>query len=221
MADQKLRKIERSPLMLKDYLLDDLSSCSSNGFKSFPRKQCCTTVRFLLEIDLKTREASKTSKRRSKAASTLQALLKLLPFTSSVKSLSPSPSAKKPLLSKSSFSKKLFLKRSFWRKGRSYEIEDAECVIETNSIKPLKMFADFLYQPSDQNKTPIWSSKSNSNNSWAESDFTQTTLQSYSVNDTVEATKNDALLSSPSTVSKQAAGSVAQDSITKVSLIIF
>uniref|UniRef100_A0A803PRH0 Uncharacterized protein n=1 Tax=Cannabis sativa TaxID=3483 RepID=A0A803PRH0_CANSA len=45
--------IERKPLMLKDYLLDDLSSCSSNGFKSFPRRQCCSTVRFLLEIDLK------------------------------------------------------------------------------------------------------------------------------------------------------------------------
>ncbi|XP_062074194.1 uncharacterized protein LOC133778321 isoform X2 [Humulus lupulus] len=45
--------IERKPLMLKDYLLDDLSSCSSNGFKSLPRRQCCSTVRFLLEIDLK------------------------------------------------------------------------------------------------------------------------------------------------------------------------
>ncbi|KAM6588015.1 hypothetical protein CsatA_010620 [Cannabis sativa] len=45
--------IERKPLMLKDYLLDDLSSCSSNGFKSFPRRQCCSTIRFLLEIDLK------------------------------------------------------------------------------------------------------------------------------------------------------------------------
>ncbi|KAK4338362.1 hypothetical protein RND71_042849 [Anisodus tanguticus] len=39
--------------MLKDYLLDDLSSCSSSSFRSYPRRQCCTTVRFLLEIDLK------------------------------------------------------------------------------------------------------------------------------------------------------------------------
>ncbi|XP_061988714.1 uncharacterized protein LOC133707168 [Rosa rugosa] len=53
---QKPRKsamIQKKPLMLKDYLMDDLSSCSSSGFKSFPRRQCCTTVRFLLEIDLK------------------------------------------------------------------------------------------------------------------------------------------------------------------------
>ncbi|KAL6180608.1 hypothetical protein ACLB2K_047269 [Fragaria x ananassa] len=45
--------IHKKQLMLKDYLMDDLSSCSSSGFKSFPRHQCCTTVRFLLDIDLK------------------------------------------------------------------------------------------------------------------------------------------------------------------------
>ncbi|KAE9596808.1 hypothetical protein Lal_00007285 [Lupinus albus] len=28
-------------LLLKDYLRDDLSSCSSSGFKSLPRRQCC------------------------------------------------------------------------------------------------------------------------------------------------------------------------------------
>ncbi|GMY30199.1 hypothetical protein FCV25MIE_25441 [Fagus crenata] len=63
--DQKVRKavvIQRRPLMLKDYLRDDLSSCSSNGFNSFPRRQCCTssTVRFLLELDLKLRDHSTT-----------------------------------------------------------------------------------------------------------------------------------------------------------------
>ncbi|KAM3735025.1 hypothetical protein ACB098_10G059900 [Castanea mollissima] len=50
-------------MMLKDYLRDDLSSCSSNGFKSFPRRQCCssTTVRFLLELDLRLTDHSSTS----------------------------------------------------------------------------------------------------------------------------------------------------------------
>ncbi|KAK4435260.1 hypothetical protein Salat_0689300 [Sesamum alatum] len=41
------------PLLLKDYLWDDMSSCSSNGFKSFPRRQCCTNVPFLNEFDRK------------------------------------------------------------------------------------------------------------------------------------------------------------------------
>ncbi|KAK9076712.1 hypothetical protein SSX86_005046 [Deinandra increscens subsp. villosa] len=50
-------RIVKMPLpnsaLLKDYLLDDLSSCSSNGFRSYPRRQCCgTKVRYLIEIDL-------------------------------------------------------------------------------------------------------------------------------------------------------------------------
>ncbi|KAG6428695.1 hypothetical protein SASPL_112949 [Salvia splendens] len=44
--DDRLIKPIRAPLLLKDRLLEDMSSCSSNGFKSFPRRQCCTTVRF-------------------------------------------------------------------------------------------------------------------------------------------------------------------------------
>ncbi|KAG6411160.1 hypothetical protein SASPL_129235 [Salvia splendens] len=45
MDDQLIKPI-RAPLLLKDHLLEDMSSCSSNGFKSFPRRQCCTTLRF-------------------------------------------------------------------------------------------------------------------------------------------------------------------------------
>ncbi|EPS65700.1 hypothetical protein M569_09077 [Genlisea aurea] len=33
--------MESKPLLLKDYLLDDMSSCSSNGFASFSRNKCC------------------------------------------------------------------------------------------------------------------------------------------------------------------------------------
>ncbi|XP_050378237.1 uncharacterized protein LOC126795439 [Argentina anserina] len=51
--------------MLKDYLIDDLSSCSSSGFKSFPRRQCCTTLRFLLEIDLKSSSRPQLPPQRS------------------------------------------------------------------------------------------------------------------------------------------------------------
>ncbi|GER40526.1 hypothetical protein STAS_17205 [Striga asiatica] len=48
------------PSLLKDHLLDDMSSCSSNGFKSFPRSsQCCTTVRFLHVLHRKTQKQKK------------------------------------------------------------------------------------------------------------------------------------------------------------------
>ncbi|KAJ6326821.1 hypothetical protein OIU78_013831 [Salix suchowensis] len=123
--------IERKPLMLKDYLLDDLSSCSSNGFKSFPRIHRCTTVRFLLEIDLKTKQQrhqkqlykrSKSSKAASTTISALQKAsaavikaVKLLPFPSAPTVKSPSPSRTRKGLVPRSLSRKLFTK-SFWRK---------------------------------------------------------------------------------------------------------
>ncbi|RID45873.1 hypothetical protein BRARA_I02568 [Brassica rapa] len=59
-SDQRLSTGKRrlKPLMLRDYLLDDLSSCSSNGFKSFPRRQpppssSSATVRRLLDAEMK------------------------------------------------------------------------------------------------------------------------------------------------------------------------
>lgn len=207
----KLRKtllIEKKPLMLKDYLRDDLSSCSSSGFKSFPRRQCCTTVRFLLEADLKkTKDCSSIAKRHLKRScskpastniSTLQRAseavlnaVKLLPFAS-FKSSSPSlqsNSSRKGLLPRS-FSRKLF-KRRFWRKA---EKEDGE-------IRRWRLFREFLEeknQPADQNNianvnttdtfssiittSRVSTSTSSNRNSWPESEFTADILQSSSRN---------------------------------------
>ncbi|MBA0709808.1 hypothetical protein Golax_024829 [Gossypium laxum] len=166
----KLRKtlsFEKKPLMLKDFLLrDDLSSCSSSGFKSFPRQRCCTTVRFLLEAELKKSKDnySSTTKRllfrsRSKpGAATISALqrasevvlnaVKLLPFPS-IKSSSPSLSMKRNSSRKvhftRNFSRKL-LKRSFWRKA---DKEDHQ-----GEIRRCKLFREFLEEKnesSDQN----------------------------------------------------------------------
>ncbi|XP_022759986.1 uncharacterized protein LOC111306360 [Durio zibethinus] len=69
--------LERRPRMLKDFLLDDSNSCSSNGFKSFPRIACqdCSSNRNLIQIDLnsghaKPNYAQRLQRSRSKAAST-------------------------------------------------------------------------------------------------------------------------------------------------------
>lgn len=153
-----------SNMLLKDYLRDDLSSCSSSGFKSFPRRQCCTTVRFdLLQKDLQDNRNQllrpSSSKRRSSsfkaASSTISALqkasqavvnaVKLLPFPS--KSAAPSSSrknkSKRRLLPKR-LSRKA-LSRSFWRKAAKEEGSD---------IRRWKSFREFLEEgdkPSDQN----------------------------------------------------------------------
>ncbi|KAM7259789.1 hypothetical protein ACFE04_015530 [Oxalis oulophora] len=184
-----------SPLLLKDYLLDDFSSCSSNGFKSFPRRQCCTisTVRFLLEIDLNNKNknvddinkyyAKQQVLRRNyskKAASAIQRasekvinVVKLLPFAS-VKS-------RKMISLPRSFSRKM-LKISFWRKSDTKK-DDEEV---SKEIKRWKSFGEYLEekdQPSDQNinndQVSITVSRSPSNcdsvngYSWEESEFTK------------------------------------------------
>ncbi|XP_051136870.1 uncharacterized protein LOC127255401 [Andrographis paniculata] len=54
------RVFPKKPLLLKDFLLDnDFGSCSSNGFKSFPRRQCCSSLPFLHEFDSKAKKTRK------------------------------------------------------------------------------------------------------------------------------------------------------------------
>lgn len=170
-TDLKLRKQLPKPLMLKDYLLDDLSSCSSNGFKSFPRRQCCTTVRFLLEIDiaknahlykkkelLKSRSTSASSAFQRASSAVIHAV-KQLPFASG-----NSPS--KQILPRS-FSRK-FLKRSFWKRTHHKE------------IKRLKSFGEKKSKPSDC--SPVITTKST---------ITTVSTSSSSTNDCYSNSKSD------------------------------
>ena len=117
-----------SSMLLKDYLRDDLSSCSSSSFKSFPRRQCCTTVPFLLDKDLQARGSTK--KRASPKLSALQKavknVVKLLPFhsASSSPSLSRKNKSSKSLLRRS-LSRKQLSKR-FWRKSKHSRKKEAK-----------------------------------------------------------------------------------------------
>lgn len=202
-SDRSLRKsivIDPKPLMLKDYLMDDLSSCSSKGFKSFPRRpSCCTTVRFLIEKDLKRRESNISRlirKSRFKTASTTISVLqraseavinavKYFPFHS-VKFTLPSSSltnrSKKGLLPRS-LSKKL-LKKSFWKKSDSTEEKE---------IKRWKLFREYLEdkdKPSDENTkftvvvavTERVSTSGSSDSNWTEAEYTSGILRSSSGN---------------------------------------
>ncbi|XP_010433953.1 PREDICTED: uncharacterized protein LOC104718002 [Camelina sativa] len=138
------------PLILRDYLLEDLSSCSSNGFKSFPR---------ILNAEVKRSRTFHHSPRLTcglafshavhKASTALLTAVKLLPFPSSVKSPTRTRDNKKVLFS-----------RSFWRIKRSRrELKvDGENKQETDDrekeIQRWRIFADFLqesqeYQPYD------------------------------------------------------------------------
>ncbi|KAI7755194.1 hypothetical protein M8C21_005707 [Ambrosia artemisiifolia] len=121
-----------------------MSSCSSNGFKSYPRRQCCTTVRFLMETDLKgnpTRFPSKRLRRSladskltpkqpsmmQKASDVMIKALKRLQFAG----VGVSTPAK---LLPRSFSRKL-LKHGFWKKN-DYQ--------NNNEVKRLTTFGDLI-----------------------------------------------------------------------------
>ncbi|GFZ01253.1 hypothetical protein Acr_14g0008880 [Actinidia rufa] len=118
--DSKPRQPLPRPRMLKDYLLDDLSSCSSNGFRSFPRRQCCTTVRFLLENDLRTRDSNRRKRLlRSKStntSSTKSAFQRASEAVINAVNLLPFAAVRSPNASKRSKNKSSMLPRSLSRK---------------------------------------------------------------------------------------------------------
>ncbi|XP_023521503.1 uncharacterized protein LOC111785327, partial [Cucurbita pepo subsp. pepo] len=127
---------------LKDFLLqDDFSSCSSNGFRSFPRSQCCTTtVRFLLNNDFKRTDSSVTKSLPPPTASTRIAL----PAVSTLQKASNAVvRAFKQFPLRRSISRKLIL-ISFWKKSN---------VVDSNA-KRWKSFREFL----DEKEPPSSSS---------------------------------------------------------------
>ncbi|CAL1375462.1 unnamed protein product [Linum trigynum] len=161
------------PLMLRDYLRDDFSSCSSNGFKSFPRRQCCptTTVRLLLEFDLqkpisKPNHHSKPKpplfhqkNRRSTATTTVSAFhraseavlraVKSLPFhpsSSAAAAVSASVSRKKSLRIPRSLSRRLLRKSFFWRKvdSSSINVDNAGREAAVRESVRWRSFREFL-----------------------------------------------------------------------------
>ncbi|XP_022996339.1 uncharacterized protein LOC111491600 [Cucurbita maxima] len=168
---------------LKDFLLqDDFSSCSSNGFRSFPRSQCCTTtVRFLLHNDFKRTDSSVTKTLPPPTASTRIAL----PAVSTLQKASNAVvRAFKQFPLPRSISRKLILV-SFWKKSN----------VTHSNTKRWKSFREFL----DEKEPPSSSdhdhadstaiaiagrnsicSCSNNSISWTESEFTSEMIPSSS-----------------------------------------
>ncbi|KAL1201639.1 hypothetical protein V5N11_006183 [Cardamine amara subsp. amara] len=137
------------PLSLRDYLLDDLSSCSSNGFKSFPRHQSSSTVRRLFNAEIKRSGLFHHSRRLTcgltlthavhKASTALLSAFKFLPLPSSVKSPSIG----------------LFSTRNFWMKPSRRKLNvdgenERKMKDSKQKIQRLRSFGDFLLESQDQ-----------------------------------------------------------------------
>lgn len=103
-------------LLLKDFLRDDLSSCSSSGFKSLPRRQCCLQPHFS--------SSSSTKSAFQKASESVLNAIKSLPIPARQRC-----KAKKGGVLSRSLSRRL-LSRSFWRRSK---IDEATFPTSTNS----------------------------------------------------------------------------------------
>ncbi|KAK2994832.1 hypothetical protein RJ640_018814 [Escallonia rubra] len=203
------KKSLQKPLLLKDFLLDDLNSSSSSGFRSYPRRQCCTSVRFLLEIDLTARNESQTrrknlllkSRPKTAQSTTMSALqraseavinaAKYFPFAG----LNP----KKAILPRS-FSRKIS-KRSFWKKKDHHkEIKRWKSFRELleEQPEPLSISPSAAPTATTAAVTAANSSSSESSNSegksdsWSDSEFTSSdyNLQGGSSSGNSEVTSN-------------------------------
>ncbi|CAI8609707.1 unnamed protein product [Vicia faba] len=185
-------------LLLKDYLRDDLSSCSSSGFKSFPRRQCCTAVGFIKEKDLKL-QRKKTLPRRRPTVTALQrasgAVITAIKSLSSQKS-GKSKKASTGVLSRS-FSRKL-LSRRFWRKA--VKEEGREDVMRCRRSFRELLMQERCYKPTSFNEDTVFTPKSITNlssaccsNSWGESEFTfssKTTSSDSSIDNLLDGVTN-------------------------------
>ncbi|XP_042480649.1 uncharacterized protein LOC122061453 [Macadamia integrifolia] len=196
--------IERRPQMLKDFLMDDMSSCSSNGFRSFPRHACCESVRNLVEMDLKARDSHlsrKLLRSRSKAASkTISAfhkasevvinVVKHLPF-SSIKAPSQPKNQTKQGIFPRSLSRRL--RRSFWKKRdivENYNIKEIKVRVMIKDILRWKSFRDLIEEKQQQQPLDFSPSPLHISSIAAAADVDATTITTSSSISTINSKNN-------------------------------
>ncbi|XP_058225542.1 uncharacterized protein LOC131334514 [Rhododendron vialii] len=162
----------RGPQLLKDYLAADSNSCSSSGFRSFPRRlqhHSTQTVRTLLQIDLNTNTPNspvKLTRSRSKAVKFFSNAVKLFPFNT-VKS-----------------------RREEFRGNYSVVVRGASGPFKVKDILRWKSFRDLVEEDSPPldfydgttTSTGSASSSNTSATSWCDSDFTAEELPCWGGN---------------------------------------
>ncbi|KAM5555080.1 hypothetical protein ABKV19_023137 [Rosa sericea] len=184
--------IERRPTMLKDFLNENSNSCSSSGFKSFPRKP---------QLDCKARNpnpkpnttiTSKLHRSRSKAASTTISAFQS--FMNVVKNIQFT-AVKTPFLLPRSLSRRLS-KKSSWSRKQSLQTQvqisvKVKDILRWTSFRderlPQSLPWDIASSPhhcttattvTESTTTTTTCSNSSNGSSWCDSDFTAEFLPS-------------------------------------------
>ncbi|PIA49667.1 hypothetical protein AQUCO_01300440v1 [Aquilegia coerulea] len=221
------RRITRKPpAMLKEFLKDDFSSCSSSGFRSFPRRSCYTSVRNLLELDLKARDSRKPRKVFQKEVKITAFQKATMAMINVVKHFQFSQ--KQSILPRS-LSRRL--KRSFTKKSDKEIKREISVVVKVKDILRWKSFRDVAIEEKkkqlDYSASPMQTTITNtttttttSSNSWSDSDFTSEYLHSWSCssensgeNNEIEECKK--YLPEKNKISKTRCNEVVEDSMEK------
>ncbi|KAI4356872.1 hypothetical protein L6164_000858 [Bauhinia variegata] len=202
MRQNKLNPLERRPRLLKDFLDETSNSCSSSGFKSFPRKSIppasSSSMRTLIEIDLNSRNSNSWNLSKLSSKSAFQTLVNAFKF----KSISLSK-VKSPSFLSRSLSRKLSRRNNSSRRENEKKASEIKITVKIKDIMRWKSFRDlveeqcpsldFALSPQHCTTTTATtgstsSSSCNSNgSSWSDSDFTTTSWDG----NFVEVAQND------------------------------
>ncbi|KAG5021962.1 hypothetical protein JHK85_018304 [Glycine max] len=182
---KRFNSMERRPRMLKDFLSENLNSCSSSGFKSLPRKPTNNnSMHSLIEMELK-------------SSSPFQTLMNTIRSISLFTSKSPSVLSLPRSLSRKLSSSR---RKTRTRRRRSHVCSsdvNITTVVKIKDIIRWKSFRDIVVEPSLPpppldfmvGSTNTTCSSCSSGSSWTESDFFLTSSWEEPQNDNVEAGK--------------------------------
>ncbi|CAL0312685.1 unnamed protein product [Lupinus luteus] len=209
---QNTKHLSRKSSLLKDYLMDDLSSCSSSGFNSFPRRQyCCTTVgqrKRTINITRTPKPNSTSSPSKisalHRASEAVINTFKAFPF--SQKKGAKAKKAATSFLSRSFSRKVLFSSRRFWKKGTKENgiINDGF----SSTRRWMRYFRELVMEEGDNKTTSNEDitfivnvsattnfSGSGSNKSWGESEFSFSSSESSAEKENVVDSTKEAVAS--------------------------
>ncbi|GAB4861843.1 hypothetical protein Ancab_037099 [Ancistrocladus abbreviatus] len=188
--------VDRRPQMLKDFLRDDLNnSCSSSGFKTFPRKPYDSTTKNLLKHDHPQAPNSLRRSRSRAAEATISVLQKLLSVfkSSSMLNLAVDDSPLTPLSLSRNLSRRLWRRWLFTPAKpivNDFTGTDENGKIKVKDILRSRSFRDLIneteelkenFQPLDSQTSTAGSTSDRASSSgdrrswsWAESEFSIT-----------------------------------------------
>ena len=177
MQQRRFNATERRPQMLKEFLSENSNSCSSSGFKYFPRKQipphASHSMRSLIEIDLNSRNSN--PRNMSKLSGSMSSKSTFQTLINAMKNISfTAANVISPSILPRSLSRKLSRRNS--QKENEKEVNEIKITVKIKDIIRWKSFRDLAEEQSPPldlaSSTSNATTGSSNGSSWTDSDFT-------------------------------------------------